>query len=118
MYSLLDTDEWFILDSCETLIEAIPQLVRHPFKREDVVKPKGSVLSDDCGDSMRYAIGGHLVDPNEKSEREKAQERIAKIEDPLRKHVEMYKGWVKEQHASDRPQTPKFEPSWMRRVRG
>lgn len=51
MYQLFDTDELFVLDDCETIIESIPQLVRHETKLEDVKKPKGLSLTDDVGDA-------------------------------------------------------------------
>lgn len=117
MYSLLDQDEWFVLDNCVTLQESIPQLVRHPVNMEDVVKPRGAVLSDDMGDSARYGIAGHLIDPEDKPEEVKLREKLAKIEDPLRRHTEAYKAWVAKQHEGQRGNKPKSEPSWMRRVR-
>ena len=115
MYSLLDTDDWFILDSCPTLVESIPQLVRHPLKMEDVVKPKGAALSDDAGDSMRYAIGGHLLEPEDVPEEEKLRRRLAEIDDPLRKHTEAYRAWVATNKSKDE-QRPRSMPGWRARL--
>jgi hypothetical protein len=64
MYSLFDTDEMFLLEGeCPNCAEAIPLLVRGDgvtTNLEDVVKPKGASLIDDCGDSCLAA--GTLID--------------------------------------------------------
>ncbi len=117
MYSLLDTDDWFVLDTCTDVIESIPQLVRHKERMEDVIKPKGAVLSDDVGDSVRYGIAGHLLDAEDEPDDIKLRRRLDKIEDPFRKHVEQYRAWIEKKKESEGPQKPVILPTWQARLK-
>jgi hypothetical protein len=121
MYSMLDMDEWFILDECKNCAEAIPLLVRGDgvtTNLEDVVKPKGASLPDDCGDSMRYAVAGALLDPSDKPKEQRRREEIEAIKDPMTKFVRAYKHWNEDNAALRNSQGgDKIQPSWMRRVK-
>jgi hypothetical protein len=116
IYSLLDTDELFVSDECPQLAEALPLLVRDPISLEDVVKPKGLSINDDIGDGARYAIAGTLLDPDEKPEEQKFQERMAKIKDPLRRHVEQFREWNERQAKERRPGKQVTIPTWRKRL--
>lgn len=119
-YDLLDTDEFFILEGeCPSLQEAIPMLVRgdgvtHPL--EDVVKPKGLSLNDDIGDAWRYGIAGTLLDAEEVPEHIKRRERLAAIEDPMRRAVAAYKEYNQKRAAEKKPQKPPSVPTWRHRL--
>lgn len=117
IYSLLDSDDLFVLDTCPALAEAIPLLVRDKVKLEDVEKPKGLSLNDDLGDAFRYAVAGVLLDPEDKPEHIKKREKYAAIKDPMARAVSMYTDYNKEQARERRPQKPINVPSWYRRVR-
>jgi hypothetical protein len=117
MYSLLDTDDWFVLDTCPTVAESIPELVRHKERMEDVIKPKGAVLSDDVGDSVRYGIAGHLLDAEDEPDEVKLKRRLDKIEDPFRKHVEQYRAWIEKKKEQENPSKIIIMPTWQSRLK-
>jgi len=121
MYSMLETDEWFLIKGqCENVAESIPLLVRGDGVKtslEDVVKPKGVSLTDDCGDSLRYAVAGVLLDPADKPKEQLLREKLAGIKDPFTKHVVAYKDWNEQQAAARKSQGGgKIVPSWQRRI--
>lgn len=124
MYEMLDIGEWFFLQGkCPTLVEALPLLVRGDgitVSAEDVVKAKGVSLIDDCGDSMRYAVAGFLLEAGEKSREQKLRDKLAGIKDPMQRHIIQFRDW-NERNAEDRRASlpaGKIIPSWMRRVQG
>ncbi len=121
MYSLLEMDEWFLLQGeCPNCVEAIPLLVRGDGVKtnmEDVIKPKGASLIDDCGDSMRYAVAGVLLDAADKPKEQLLREKLAGIKDPMARHVAMYREWNEEQAAARKGHGGgKIVPSWQRRL--
>jgi hypothetical protein len=120
MYSLLETDEMFFLKGkAQICAESMPLLVRGngvTCSLEDVEKPKEASLSDDCGDSMRYAVAGVLLnDAAEKPKEIMLREKLAGIADPMRRHVTAYQEWNKEQARQRKPQVAKIIPSWQQR---
>jgi len=121
MYSMLEMDEWFLLQGkCQNCAEAIPLLVRgdgNKCSMEDVIKPKGASLIDDCGDSMRYAVAGVLLDAADKPKEQLLREKLAGIADPFTRHIVAYRDW-NEQQAAERkgPGGSKIVPSWQRRL--
>jgi len=123
MYSLLEMDEWFLLQGeCQNCVEAIPLLVRGDGVKtsmEDVIKPKGASLIDDCGDSMRYAVAGVLLDAADKPKEQLLREKLAGIADPFTRHIVAYKEF-NEQQARDRKPSGggKIIPSWRQRLGG
>jgi terminase large subunit-like protein len=124
MYSMLEMGEWFILEGkCPDCVSALPALPRGDgvtCSMEDVVKPKGADLNDDCADSMRYAVAGYLLDPNEKPREQKLREKLAGITDPLARHIVAYKDYnerMAEERGSQIGGGGKIVPSWMKRVR-
>ena len=121
MYEMIDSDEWFLIEgACQTVAEAVPLLVRGngiTCSAEDVVKPKGVSLTDDCGDSLRYAVAGFLLEANEKPRAQLLREKLAGIKDPMQRHMVAFKEWNKEQAEHRKPAgTGKIIPSWMKRV--
>jgi len=50
-------------------------------------------------------------------EHQKAPERLMAIKDPMRRHVEAYKEWVKENKARQNPSGRKIIPTWQNKVR-
>lgn len=126
IYSMLDAEEFFIVQSdglhrgAPQLAEAIPLLVRGDGVKtslEDVVKPDGKSLVDDLGDAMRYAVAGVLLEAEDKPKEVKLREKLAGIKDPMARHVEAYREYVKE----NRPKPPTVGPSipsWVNKVRG
>jgi hypothetical protein len=127
MFDLFQTDNLFILATeqgnnvgCPCLAEAIPELIRGDgitTSMEDVVKPKGLSLNDDCGDAARYAIAGALVDPDDKPESVKKEERLRAIEDPMARAVAAYTEFNKEAAADRRGGKEVIVPSWMQKHR-
>ncbi len=121
MYSLLEMDEWFLLQGeCPNCVEGIPLLVRGDGVKtnmEDVIKPKGASLIDDCGDSMRYAVAGVLLDAADKPKEQLLREKLAGIKDPMARHVAMYREWNEEQAAARKGHGGgKIVPSWQHRL--
>lgn len=121
MYSMLEMDEWFLLQGqCPACINAIPLLPRGDgvsTNLEDVVKPKGVSLDDDCGDAMRYAVAGVLLDPAEKPKEVLLREKLAGIKDEFTRSVVAYKEW-NIQNAQHRPPKKQIiQPSWMNRIK-
>ena len=120
MYSLLDTDEWFITTDCPVLIESIPLLVRGDGTKtsiEDVVKPKGMSLADDIGDAARYAIAGALLDEADKPESVKIRERLDAIKDPMAKYMAGYKIHNEQQKRERQGPKPPSLPTWANKLR-
>ena len=126
IYSMLDADEFFVLKAdgvtrgCPLLAEAIPLLVRGDGvvdDIEDVVKPKGVSMIDDLGDAMRYGVAGVLLDPADKRKDVKFREQLAKIEDPLARHVFQYKEWVKENRPKSGLRDAPTVPAWYSRLK-
>jgi phage terminase large subunit len=122
MYSMLEYDEWFILaQECPTLCSSLPLAVRGDgitVSMEDVVKPKGLSLEDDCNDACRYGVAGVLLDEGEKPREIIIRDKLAGIEDPMRRHVEAYKEYNKYQAEQRRGLKQVIVPSWVNRVRG
>jgi len=121
MYSMLEVDEWFLIEGqCTDVAEAIPLLVRGDgvtCSLEDVVKPKGVSLVDDCGDSLRYAVAGVLLDAADKPKEQLLREKLAGIKDPFTRHVVAYREWNEEQAAERKGRGGgKIVPSWQRRL--
>lgn len=117
MFSMLDSDDWFIIGKdCPTFAEALPLLPRGDgitCSLEDVRKPKGLSLEDDIADSGRYAVAGFLLSPEEEPEEEALKKQLKKIKDPLARHVVAYREWIKNNRKADGgPAGPKL-PSWM-----
>lgn len=122
MYELFDNDELlFVQGKCETLVDAIPDLVRGDgvtCSAEDVRKPKGISLADDCGDSVRYAVAGVLLDPADKPKEQLLRDKLAGIKDPLTRQIVAYKEYNKEQAAQNAPRKGAgIVPSWVKRVK-
>ena len=113
MYSLLDTHDWMILEECINCIASIPMLPRDPKHLEDVLKPKGKNLADDCGDSCRYGMTGTLDDADEPPDEVKLQQDLAKIADPFQRHMAAFKRWANHQKATKTFQQ-KSEPTWKK----
>jgi hypothetical protein len=121
MYSLLEMDEWFLIQGeCPNCVEAIPLLVRGDGVKtnmEDVIKPKGASLIDDCGDSLRYAVAGVLLDAADKPKEQLLREKLAGIKDPFTRHIAAFKDWNEQQAAERKGHGgSKIVPSWQRRI--
>lgn len=120
MFDLLDTDDWFITTDCPTLIESIPLLQRGNGVNasiEDVVKPKGISLADDCGDGSRYAIAGALLDEADKPQSVKLRERLDKIKDPMAKFIAGYRAHNEQQKREQSPAKQISLPTWAAKLR-
>jgi hypothetical protein len=122
MYSLIESDEWFLLEGeAPNCVEAVPLLVRGDgvtTNIEDVIKPKGANLVDDCGDAMRYAVAGALLDAEEKPKEQKRREEIQSIKDPMTKFIKGFKHYNEDQAAQRNTSGgEKIQPSWMRRIK-
>lgn len=126
MHSMLDDDEWFVLQGeggawgCPVLAEAIPMLVRGDgitCSMEDVVKPKGVSQEDDIGDACRYAVAGVLLDEGEKPKEQLLRERLAGIKDPVARAVATYKNYNEERALERRGPKQVIVPSWVNKVR-
>lgn len=82
MYNMLKKGDLVFLDTCKEIILAIPSLMRDPDNIDDVLKVDAK--GDDCYDSLRYGLYGHLAarkKPLELSEAERVQALQKK--DPL-----------------------------------
>lgn len=115
MYGLLDRREWMILEECINVAAAIPMLPRDPKHLEDVLKPKGKNLFDDCGDSCRYGMTGMLDDAGEPPEEVKLERELASIKDPFQRHMKGFRRWAENQKDS-RPVQQKSEPTWKKQL--
>jgi len=128
IYSMLDADEFFVLQAdglnrgCPNLAESIPLLVRGngiTHDLEDVVKPKGVSFEDDICDTLRYGCAGVLLDEGTKPKDQILRETLAGIKEPMAKHVFAYKEWLKENGPNaGRANVGRSMPSWMSRVKG
>jgi hypothetical protein len=120
MYSLFESEDLYILkDECPTLCEAIPQLPRvQPGKGniEDVEKPKGVSLFDDCGDGVRYAISGMLLDAEDKPREVQYEEELAKITDPMARFEKQYREFNRQKKEAEAPRKQIVIPSWRARL--
>lgn len=122
MYSLIDSDELFFIEGeTKNCVESMPLLVRGDgvtTNIEDVVKPKGTSLIDDCGDALRYACAGALLDPADKPKEQRRREEIEALKDPMTKFIRGFKHYNEDQAAERNAQGGgKIQPSWMRRVK-
>jgi Phage terminase large subunit len=121
MYEMLEMDEWFILQSaCPCCCEAIPLLVRGDgvtCSMEDVIKPKGLSLEDDCADAMRYAVAGVLLDEGQKPKDMLLREKLAGIKEPIARAAAMYKNYNQEQAMERRPPRERIVPTWQKRLK-
>ena len=85
---------------------------------EDVVKPKGASLPDDCGDALRYAVAGALLDAEDKPKEQKRREEIDRIKDPMTKMIRGFKHYNEDQAAQRQSSgKEKIIPSWQRNFR-
>ncbi len=107
LYNLLSRGELVVLDTCTSLIEALPGLMRNEDDPEDV--KKADTLADDCYDAFRYGLYG-MLGKKPTPEMEKVREHASGIEDPLAKFFYMAKNSGK--HRSQ-VVAPKFTPHWM-----
>ena len=121
MYSLFESEDLYILkDECPTLCEAIPQLPRvQPGKGniEDVEKPKGVSLYDDCGDGVRYAISGMLLEAEDKPREVQYEEELAKITDPMARFEKQYREFNRQKKEAEAPRKQIIIPSWRNRIK-
>lgn len=123
MYELFDVDELFFLEGeCQTLVDAVPDVVRGDgvtCSAEDVKKPKGVSLADDCIDSVRYAVAGVLLDPADKPKEQRLRDKLAGIKDPFTRQIVAYKEYNQEKAEQERPKRGGggIVPSWQRRVK-
>lgn len=121
MYSMLEMDDWFILQGkCPTCIESIPLLVRGDgvtCSAEDIVKPKGVSIYDDCADAMRYAVAGVLLDEGQKPREQLLREKLAGIKDPMARAVAAYKNYNQQQAEERRPPREVVVPTWQKRLK-
>jgi len=120
MYSMLEMDEWYVMNDCSEVINSIPLAVRGngiECSIEDVVKPPGLSLEDDVNDSLRYAVAGSLLGEGEKPREEEMREEMEKIKDPIKRAALMYKDHIKQTREAVRgPRQPQI-PAWVNRVR-
>lgn len=126
IYSLLDTDDLYLLEDSAVLripavaplqlAEAIPILQRDKKKLEDVFKPPGVSLEDDLGDGLRYAVAGTLLDEEDKPADVKLRERLASIPDPLGRHIEAMREYFKEKKLAEQTGIRSM-PTWMKNAK-
>lgn len=110
---LLDMDELVITTDCPVTIGALPMLVHDKIDIEDV--QKSDTLEDDIGDTLRYGLKSYL-NPGNKPESVKFEERLASIEDPFSRQLYAYKQWVKKNvpgKDSDTTIRPRKVLSWQ-----
>jgi phage terminase large subunit len=122
-YSLLDTDEMYLLEDSSTLqppataptvlAESIPLLERNKKKLEDVLKPPGISLADDIGDAWRMGVAGTLLDEEDKPADVKLREKLASIPDPLARHMEAMKNYFAEKRKAEQSGM-KYIPTWQK----
>ena len=106
VYNLIDADEYYVLDTCEELIEALETRVRDEKNLEDVMKIED--LGDDVYDCARYGLLSMLGEKGKPAE-VRYQERVAQIEDPVARRIYAYEHWLKQQkQKSDGAFKPKF----------
>jgi len=125
MYSLLDTDDWYLLEdgallqapatAPTILAESLPLLERNKKKLEDVLKPPGVSLPDDVGDAARYGIAGTLLDEEDKPEEVKTKEEAEKIKDPMARHIFRMRDYYNKKKAENQVGT-RHVPTWQKNL--
>lgn len=84
MYTLIQSDAWFISEMCPEALDAIPALEYDSEKGgEDVLKTDH--LYDDIGDELRYGLVDMLSNAKKPRE-EQIREEQAQIKDPMALH--------------------------------
>lgn len=110
LYNMLDLGQIVILDTCESLIEAIPSRTRDEKQWEDFEKidDKG----DDCLDAVTLSLFG-MLGTRPKPESEIIAEKSASIEDPFSRAV--YDMRMRNQQEYKRSNTkPTGAPAWIK----
>ncbi len=72
LYELFATDQLQIVDSCKTLIDCLPKLIRDEDNTEDILKVDG----DDTADSLRMGLMSRLRPAREKEVDQRIREKI------------------------------------------
>lgn len=86
IYTLLDTENLIVLDTCTDTIESIPKLMRDDKNPEDAEKEGNELFLDVC-ESLRYGCMSYASKapiPDEV----KLEERLMKIKDPTSRYME------------------------------
>jgi len=108
MHHMLQSRQMVILNSCSTIVDAVPQLQRNPDRLDDVKKVDNTF--DDAYDAFSYGLFGQLG-PGRKPEIEEKIEAIQKISNPFRRKLEAFKFGMS-QMQSGRPKA-----RWEYRIR-
>ena len=85
-YTLLDTSELFVLDTCTDLIESIPKLMRDEKDPEDAQKEGNDLFLDAC-EAFRYGVMSYAMKAPKPDDVAMA-ERLAGIKDPTARYME------------------------------
>jgi phage terminase large subunit len=111
-YTLLDTSEFAVLDTCTDTIESIPKLMRSEKDPEDAEKEGDDLFLDVC-ESLRYGLMSY-ADKAPIPEDVLIDERIKAIKDPTAKYME-YLRLTSRQAGSDLVlPIPPRGPAWRR----
>jgi len=85
-YTLIDTEDVAVLDSCPDVIESIPKLQRSTKVPEDA-EAEGDELFLDVCESFRYGVMSYATEKNTPRE-VRLQRAVEKIKDPTAKYME------------------------------
>jgi hypothetical protein len=111
-YTMLDTGEFAVLDSCTDLIESIPKLMRSEKDPEDAEKEGNDLFLDVC-ESMRYGLMSY-ASKAPVPEDVMIAERLATIKDPTARYMEYLRLTSRAQGQGIALPIPPRRPGWQR----
>lgn len=106
---------WLISAQCPELIKAIPLLMRDPKNLDDVLKTDktSAKMEQDAADTARYGLKS-MLSPGRKPHNIHIAETVAKIQDPMKKHLTSLK-MQEESRRKNQPVT-RMSGDWRRRL--
>jgi hypothetical protein len=112
VYTMLDTGEFAVLDSCTDLIESIPKLMRSEKDPEDAEKEGNDLFLDVC-ESLRYGLMSY-ASKAPVPEDVIIAERLATIKDPTARYMEYLRLTSRAQGQGIALPIPPRRPGWQR----
>lgn len=112
VYTMLDTDELAVLNSCTDTIESIPKLMRSEKDPEDAEKEGNDLFLDVC-ESLRYGVMSY-ADKAPIPEEVLIDARIKAIKDPTAKYMEYLRLTSRSASSDVVVAIPPRGPAWRR----
>ena len=112
MYQMIAHRELVILDTCQEVIRAIPNLMRDTDNLDDVFKPQGANKADDCYDGFSLGLYGYF-NQQEVPAQVREQKRLDQM-DLLNRHFQKWGNTVRRQRLAE---APRHTQTWQRRLK-